>query len=163
VILKTLVTGMAAAAVVAAAAGGVTSIASNASSGAPSAITPVVLGIPFSQAPAPELDGPLTDTVNALGAGGSFAGKSVYIENLGRLESVAASSKYNSAVSKGYFPLTATVADVDENGTVATANVTATSANGATATMPLTFVQGPSPTGWLLTKQSLTSLAGAVS
>ncbi|MDT5313668.1 MAG: hypothetical protein QOE74_2688 [Mycobacterium sp.] len=164
-ILKTLVTGVAAAAVVAAAAGGVTSIASSMGSGAPStiaAIQPVVMGIPLPQAPAPELDGPLTDTVNALGAGGSFSGKSVYIENLGRLESIAASSKYNSAVSKGYFPLTATVADVDQNGPIATADVTATSANGATATMPLTFVEGPSPTGWLLTKQSLTALAGAV-
>src|ERR1700755_3488430 len=113
---------MAAAAVVGAATGGVTSLASNASPGAQSAIQPVVLGIPFAQTPAPDLDGPLTDTVNALGAGGSFAGKSVYIESLGRLESIAASSKYNSAVSKGYFPLTATVADVDENGPIATAN-----------------------------------------
>ena len=162
-ILKTLVTGAAAAAVVAAAAGGVTSLAFHASSGAPSAIVPVVMGVPLPQTPAPELQGPLTDTVNALGAGGSFAGKSVYIESLGRVESLAASAKYNSAVSKGYFPLTATLANVDENGNVATASVTATSANGASATMPLTFVEGPSPTGWLLTKQSLTALAGAVS
>lgn len=159
--LKTLVTGMTAAVVVAAAAGGVTSIASSASSAAP-AITPVVWDLPMPQAPAPDLQAPLVQTVNALGAGGSFAGKSVYIEDLGRVGRIGVEAKYNGLVSKGYFPLTATVADIDQNGTFATANVTATSANGSTASMPLTFVQGPSPTGWQLTKNSLGDLAAAV-
>ena len=64
------------------------------------------------------------------------------------------------AVEKGYLPLTATVADVDQNGNVATANVTATLPNGVTRTMPLSFVQGPSPTGWQLSQSSLWTLAG---
>ena len=125
-ILKTLVTGMAAAAVVAAAAGGVTSIASNASSGAPSAITPVVLGIPFPQAPAPELQAPLTDTVNALGAGGSFAGKSVYIENPRPARVRRRVVEVQQRRQQGLLPADRHVADVDENGPIATANVTAT-------------------------------------
>ncbi len=164
-ILKTLVTGVAAAAVAAAAAGGVTSIASTASSGAPStasAIQPVVLGIPLPAAPAPDLQGPLTQTVNALGSGGPFDSKKPYIEPLDTGFGILAKRGYNNAVQKGYFPLTATVANVDAIGPTATAFVTATSANGQTASMPLTFVQGPSPTGWLLTKGSLATLSSAL-
>ncbi len=60
--LKTLVTGVAAAAVVGAAAAGVTSIASRASSATP-AVQPVVLDIPMPQAPAPDLQAPLLQTL----------------------------------------------------------------------------------------------------
>lgn len=167
-ILKTLVTGMAAAAVVAAAAGGVTSIASTASSGAPSTVTaiqPVVKGIPLPQAPAPELQGPLTDTLQALAGPGQFSGaKGDYVQGgFGRIEGRLADSKYNSAVAKGYLPLTISVADIDQNGPIATANVTATLGTGDVKSMPMTFVQGPSPTGWQLSQQSVTALSSLLS
>lgn len=161
-LVKGFVTGAAAAAVVAAAAGGVTSVATTAS-GAPT-IQPVVWDIPMPQAPAPELQAPLQQTINALGSGGPFESKTPYLEELGRGFGTFAKRGYNDAVSKGYFPLTATVdPNVDFNGVTATAIVTATSANGATsAPTPLTFIQGPSPTGWLLTKGSLTALSAAL-
>ena len=76
--------------------------------------------------PHDDLVGPLTQTVNALGSGGSFAGKSAYIQGLGRFTGKGVELKYNDAVAKGYLPLTATVADVVPNGDTATANVTAT-------------------------------------
>ena len=46
----------------------------------------------------------------------------------------------------------------------ATADVTATSSNGSTAgPVPLTFAQNPaSPTGWVLTTQSLLTLSSAM-
>jgi hypothetical protein len=165
VILKTLVTGMAAAALVAAAAGGVTSIASNASSGAPSAIEPVVMGIPLPQAPAPDLQAPLLQTLNGLAGGGSFAGaKASYIEGgLGRIESIAADREYSKAAAKGLFPLSFVVADVDSDGGSASANVTATANNGVSQTQPVTFIAGPSPTGWQLSKQSALSLLSSAS
>ncbi len=104
-ILKTLVTGAAAAAVVAAAAGGVTSIASSASPATP-AIQPVVWAVPLPQAPAPDLQAPLVQTLNGLAAGGSFAGaKSSYIEGgIGRIEGIAADRAYNNAAAKGTVP-----------------------------------------------------------
>jgi hypothetical protein len=157
VILKTLVTGVAAAAVVAAAAGGVTSIASSMGSGAPSttaAIQPVVKGIPLPQAPAPDLQAPLLQTLNGLAGGGSFSGaKASYIEGgLGRFESIAADREYSKAAAKGYFPLSFVVADVDSNGVTATAN------SGVAKTEPVVFVAGPSPTGWQISKQSALAL-----
>jgi hypothetical protein len=168
VILKTLVTGVAAAAVVAAAAGGVTSIASSMGSGAPSttaAIQPVVLGVPLPQAPAPDLQAPLLQTLDGLAGGGSFSGaKGTYIEGgLGRIEGIAADREYGKAAAKGLFPLNFVVADVDSDGAIATANVTATANNGVSQTQPVTFVAGPSPTGWQLSKQSALSLLSSAS
>ena len=162
-ILKTLVTGVAAVAVVAAAAGGVTSVASSLGSGASSstaAIQPVVVGIPLPQAPAPDLQAPLLQTLTGLAGGGSFSGaKGTYIEGgLGRIEGIAADREYNKAAAKGYFPLSFVVADVDSDGTIATANVTATANTGASKTEPVTFVAGPSPTGWQISKQSALAL-----
>lgn len=162
-ILKTLVTGVAAAAVVAAAAGGVTSVASSLGSGAsPStaAITPVVMGIPLPAAPAPDLQAPLLQTLTGLSGGGSFSGaKGSYIEGgLGRIEGIAADREYSKAAAKGYFPLNFVVADVDSDGGTATANVTATANTGATKTEPVVFVAGPSPTGWQISKQSALAL-----
>ncbi|MHA0287758.1 hypothetical protein ACXYX3_15050 [Mycobacterium sp. C3-094] len=157
--LKSLFTsvtaGTAAAALAGAAAVGVTSIAVGAGV---AAADPIVVNAP--QAPAPELAGPLQQTVNVLGSGGSFAGKQAYVQDLGRIGGIGVSAKYNSAVQKGYLPLTATVADVDVDGNVATANVTATLPTGESRTMPLSFVQGPSPTGWQLSQSSLFTLAG---
>ena len=104
-------------------------------------------------APRADLVGPLTQTVNTLGSGGSFSGKSAYIQGLGRFTGKGVELKYNDAVAKGYLPLTATVSDVvPSQRRPATANVTATLASGEVRSMPLTFVQGPSPTGWQLSK-----------
>ena len=162
-ILKTLaigfVTSAAAAGVVAAATAGVTSIAS---SSAP-AITPVVWDIPMPQAPAPELQAPLTQTLSGLAGPGSFSNKAIFIEGgLGRIERITADRAYNNAVRNGQFPLTFNVIDIDVNGPVATANVTATAATGGVATQPVTFLAGPSPTGWQVSKQSALALLSAV-
>ena len=159
--LKTLVTGVAAAALVAGAAAGVTSVASPAVSSTP-AVQPVVWDIPMPQAPAPELQAPLLQTLQALAGGGSFSGKASYIQGgIGRIESIAADRAYNNAAREGKFPLTFNIADIDVNGPVATANVTATSATGGTATQPVTFTAGPSPTGWQVSRQSALALLSA--
>jgi hypothetical protein len=161
VTLKTLVTGMAAAAVVAGAAAGVTSVASPAVSSAP-AVQPVVWDIPMPQAPAPDLQSPLLQTLQALAGGGSFIGKASYIEGgIGRIESIAADRAYNKAAAEGKFPLTFNVADIDQEGGVANADVTATSALGTTATQSVQFVAGPSPSGWQISKESALSLLSA--
>ncbi len=159
--LKTLVTGVAAVAAVGGAAVGVTSLASSTITAAP-AVQPVVWDIPMPLAPEDDLVGPLTQTVNTLGSGGSFSGKSAYIQGLGRFTGKGVELKYNDAVAKGYLPLTATVSDVVPSPGGATANVTATLASGEVRSMPLTFVQGPSPTGWQLSSQSLFALGELV-
>jgi hypothetical protein len=158
VTLKTLVTGVAAAAAVVGAAAGVTSIASPAVSSAP-AVQPVVWDIPLPQAPAPELQAPLLGTLQALAGAGSFSGKASYIQGgIGRIESIAADRAYNRAAAAGKFPLTFNIANIDQEAGVATADVTATSALGATATQNIQFVAGPSPTGWQIEKSSAMSL-----
>ena len=68
---------------------------------------------------------------------------------------------FNNASAKGYFPLSFTVADIDQQGPTATANVTATAANGAVASQSIQFIAGPSPTGWQLTRSSALSLMSA--
>lgn len=161
-ILKTLaigvVTSAAAAGLVTAAATGVSSVAA---STAP-AIAPVVWDTPMPQAPAPELQAPLTQTLSVLAGPGAFSGKAAYIQGgIGRFESIAADRVYTSAARDGKFPLTFTVLDIDVNGPVATANVTATAATGATATQPVTFTAGPSPTGWQVSRQSAVALLSA--
>ena len=161
--LKTLVTGVAAAAAVVGAAAGVTSIASPAGldSAAPAAVAvqPVVWDIPMPQAPAPELQSPLLGTLQALAGAGSFSGKAPYIQGgIGRFESIAADRAYNKAAAEGKFPLTFNIANINQEGGVATADVTATSALGTTATQNIQFVAGPSPTGWQIEKSSALSL-----
>ena len=159
--LKTLVTGVAAAALVGGAAAGVTSIASPAVSPAP-AVQPVVWDIPMPQAPAPDLQAPLVQTLQALARGGSFAGKAPFIQGgIGRIESIAADRAYNRAAAEGKFPLTFAIANIDQEGGVATADVTATSALGASATQNVQFVAGPSPTGWQISKASAMNLLSA--
>jgi len=158
--MKTLVTGVAAAALVAGAAAGVTSIASTTS--ASPAIQSVVFGAPMPEAPAPELTGPLNQTLAALGAAGPFSSRLAYIEPLGGLTGRVAESQYNSLVKRGVFPLTATISNIDSDGGSATGLVSATSANGTPHSTTLTFVQGPSPTGWILTRSSLSALSAAV-
>lgn len=166
--LKTLVTsltaGAAAAVVVGAAAAGVTSIAAGSGPVAQPAVQPVVFDVPLPAAPAPDLQGPLLSTLNALSGPGSFSGgKASYVQGgLGRIEARVADSGYANAAAKGYFPLSFSIANIDQNGPVATASVTATSASGAVATQPLTFIAGPSPTGWQLSKQSAMALISSV-
>jgi hypothetical protein len=161
VTLKTLVTGVAGAALVAGAAVGVTSVASPAVSPAP-AVQPVVWDIPMPQAPAPELQSPLLQTLQALAGGGSFSGKSSYIQGgIGRIEGIAADRAYNRAAAEGKFPLTFNIANIDQEGGVANADVTATSALGTTATQTVQFVAGPSPSGWQISKNSALSLLSA--
>jgi hypothetical protein len=163
VTLKTLVTGVAAAALVAGAAAGVTSVASPAVSSTP-AVQPVVWDIPMPQAPAPELQAPLLQTLQALAGGGSFSGKASYIQGgIGRIEGIAADRAYNRAAAEGKFPLTFNIANIDQEGGVANADVTATSALGATATQNVQFVAGPSPTGWQIAKASAMNLLSAAS
>ena len=160
--LKSLVTGVAAAALVGGAAAGVTSIASGTISAAPT-VQPVVFDIPLPQAPAPDLQGPLVQTLQALAGGGSFSGKAPFIQGgIGRIESVAADRAYKNAAAEGKFPLTFVVANIDQNGPVATADVTATAATGGTATQNIQFVAGPSPTGWQISKNSALSLLSSV-
>jgi hypothetical protein len=162
VTLKSLVTGVAAAALVGGAAAGVTSIASPAMSAAP-AVQPVVWDVPFPQTPAPDLEAPLMQTLQALSGGGSFTGKASYIQGgVGRVEGIAADRAYNNAAKEGKFPLTFSVANIDQNGGVATADVTATAATGGTASQNIQFVAGPSPTGWQISKASALSLLSSV-
>lgn len=160
--LKSLVTGVAAAAVVAGAAAGVTSIASPAMSGSP-AVAPVVRDVPLPQAPAPDLQGPLIQTLQALGTTGSAAGKAPYIQGgIGRIESKIADTKLQQAAAEGKLPLTFAIANIDQNGPLVTADVTATAPTGGTASQLIQFVPGPSPTGWQMSKQSLMALLSSV-
>ncbi|KUH83995.1 hypothetical protein [Mycobacterium sp. IS-1556] len=160
--LKSLVTGVAAVAVVGGAAAGVTSIASSNVASAP-AVTPVVWDIPMPQTPAPELEGPLVQTLQALGSGGTSAGKAPYVQGgIGRIEGRLADSKLREAAAEGKFPLTFSVANIDQNGAVVSADVTATAATGGTASQNIQFVPGPSPTGWQMSKQSLMALLSSV-
>lgn len=159
--LKTLVTGVAAIAIAGGAAAGVTSIASPAVSSAP-AVQPIVWDIPMPQAPAPDLQAPLLQTLQALAGGGSFAGKASYIQGgIGRFESIAADRAYNRAAAEGKFPLSFKIVNIDQEGGVATADVTATSAQGVSATQNIQFIAGPSPTGWQIAKASALNLLSA--
>ena len=54
--------------------------------------------------------------------------------------------------------MTFVIVDIDQEGGAATANVTATANTGGTNTQPVTFVAGPSPTGWQISKQSALAL-----
>jgi hypothetical protein len=151
-----------AAAVVATAAAGVTSIAS-VTAAAPQ-VQPVVFGAPLPQTPAPELQSALVQTLNGLAGGGSFAGpKGAYVQGgVGRTQALFADRAYNNAAAKGYFPLSFNVTDIDQEGGVATATVDATANNGATASQPVTFTAGPSPSGWQISQASAVSLLSSV-
>jgi hypothetical protein len=140
----------------------VTSIAASGSSATP-AIQPVVWDIPLPQTPAPELQSPLLQTLQVLAGGGSFSGKAPYIQGgIGRIESIAADRAYRNAAAEGKFPLNFNIVNIDQNGGVATADVTATAATGGTATQNIVFVAGPSPTGWQISKDSALSLLSSV-
>jgi hypothetical protein len=162
VTLKTLVTGAAAAVAIAGAAAGVTCISSPAAFAAP-AVSPVVSDLPLQPAPAPNLEGPLLQTLQALGAPGLSASKAAYIQGgIGRIEGRVADSKLREAQADGKFPLSFTLANIVQNGPTVTADVTATAATGGVASQNIAFVPGPSPTGWQMSKQSLMALMSAV-
>jgi hypothetical protein len=162
VTLKSLVTGVAAAALVGGAVAGVTSIASPTGTQAV-AVQPVVWDVPMPQAPAPDLQAPLLQTLQALGAPGLSSSKAPFIQGgIGRIEGRVADTKLREAQAEGKFPLSFTVANIDQNGDVVTADVTATAANGGVASQSIAFVPGPSPTGWQMSKQSLMALMSAV-
>ena len=91
-------------------------------------------------------------------AGAIFSETALELDDL----SAAIDSGYNNAAAKGYFPLSFTIANIDQNGPVATAFVTAASPAGQVASQPLTFIAGPSPTGWQLSKQSAMALISSV-
>ncbi|TDY02038.1 hypothetical protein BCL50_4648 [Mycolicibacterium litorale] len=138
-----------------------TSIA--ATTAASPAVAPVVFGVPMPQVPAPDLAGPLTQTLQALAGPGSFRGKAPFIQGgIGRIEAVAADRAYQNAAAQGKFPLSFTIANVDQNGGVATADVTATAATGGTATQNIVFTAGPSPSGWQISRGSALNLLSAV-
>ncbi|MDH6246137.1 hypothetical protein [Mycobacterium sp. OTB74] len=163
--VKSLVTGITAVALVGAASAGATAIAPTSGTLTATAITPVVREVPLPQAPAPGLQAPLLATLNGLTGAGTFAGaKGNYIQGgVGRLEAITADRAYSNALTKGVFPLTFAIADIDDAGDgTATANVTATAANGGTGMQPLTFVAGPSPSGWQLSKASAMALLQSV-
>ncbi len=163
--LKTLVTGVAAAALVAGAAAGVTSIASPSPSSSP-AVAPVVRGVPLPETPAPEMQAQLLSILNVLAGPGTFSpkgNKAAYIEGgTGRIEGIGADRAYNNAAAEGKFPLTFSIANINQEGNVVTADVTATAATGGTATQNIQFVAGPSPTGWQISKASALSLLSSV-
>ena len=107
--------------------------------------------------------GPADETLNALGAPGLSASKAPYVQGgIGRIEGRVADTKLSEAQAEGKFPLTFTIANIDQNGPVVTADVTATAATGGTGTQNIAFVPGPSPTGWQMSKQSLMALMTAV-
>jgi hypothetical protein len=128
------------------------------------AVQPVVFGAPMPQAPAPDLQGALVQTLNGLAGGGSFAGgKGAYVEGgLGRIEALTADRAYNNAAAKGYFPLSFDVEGIEQNGESATANVTAIANNGVSSSQSVAFIAGPSPTGWQISKGSALSLLSSV-
>jgi hypothetical protein len=108
------------------------------------------------------LQSPLVQTLQALSGGGSFAGKAPYIQGgIGRIEGIAADRAYNRAAAEGKFPLMFAIANIDQEGGMATADVTATSALGTSATQNVQFVAGPSPTGWQISKASAMNLLSA--
>jgi hypothetical protein len=165
VTLKSLVTGVAAAALVGGAAAGVTSIASGTISAAP-IVQPVVFDIPLPQAPAPELQAELTQTLQALAGPGSFGpsgNKTAFIQGgTGRIEGITADRAYGNAAAEGKFPLSFRVEAIDQVGNTATANVTATAATGTSRTENVQFVQDPGTGNWQLAKGSALSLLSSV-
>jgi hypothetical protein len=115
------------------------------------------------QAPAPDLQAPLLQTLQALAGGGSFSGKASYIQGgIGRIEGIAADRAYNKAAAEGKFPLKFAILNIDQEGDAATADVTATSALGTSATQNVQFVAFVgSPTGWQISKASALNLLSA--
>jgi hypothetical protein len=159
---KSLVAGVTAVALVAAAAVGIA--VPKLRPVANPAIVPVVWQIPMSQSPEPS-NQELIDTLNGLAAPGTFGGvKASYVQGgIGRLQSISADNAYNNAVAKGELPMTFSVSNLVQKDDTVKADVTATSAHGHSSTATVTFVAGPSPSGWQLSKSSALVLLSAMS
>lgn len=160
--LKSFITGAAVVALISAAAAG---LPANPASASP-AIAP---GMPLPQAPAPGVAAPssqeLVDTLNGLAAPGTFGGvKASYVQGgVGRIQAISADSAYNNAVAKGVLPMTFTIANIaQKDDNTVTADVTAGSANGRNSTESVTFVSGPSPSGWQVSRSSAFALLSAM-
>ncbi|BBX16185.1 hypothetical protein CRI77_08615 [Mycolicibacterium duvalii] len=161
--LKPLVTSLTAGVATAFVLGAVAGVTSIASAPGIAVASPAVVA-PLPAAPAPDLQGPLVATLSGLQGPGTFTGaKSSYVQGgLGVVEARLADRGYRNAAAKGYFPLSFALSNIDQNGPVATALVTATAPTGEVASQPLTFIAGPSPTGWQLSKQSAMALMTSV-
>jgi len=139
--------------VVAAAAGGVTRLQSSASPTAP-AIQPVVFGAPLPLDSAPNLAGPLVQTLNGPRRGWLVLRTQGHLRRggLGRIETIAADRAYSKArqgpVPAGLQPS----ADIDLNGQSQLRTSPRPANNGVSNTQPVTFVNGPSPTGWQISR-----------
>ena len=160
-LLNSFVTGAAAVALVAAAAASMPTTPAQPAT-AP-AVVPVVRQVPLPMATEASYQ-ELIDTLNGLAAPGTFAGaKGSYVQGgIGRIQAISADSAYNNAVAKGMLPMSFSIADIDQKDDTVTADVTATAADGHSTTAAVTFVAGPSPSGWQLSKSSALALLSAM-
>lgn len=126
-------------------------------------ITPVVRQVPLPLAPEAGYQ-ELIDTLNGLAAPGTFAGaKASYVQGgIGRVQAIGADRAYNNAVAKGLMPMTFSIANIVQKDDTVTADVTASSADGHSTTESVTFVAGPSPSGWQLSRSSAIALLSAM-
>ncbi len=158
--LKTsLVTGAAAIAFAGAAAG-VTTVAAGSLTASPT-VQPVVFGTPLPEQPAPRqpaVDAPTADQVYAVlnGLGNPnvpFREKADLIEGgVGIVEGRTADRLVQSAVEKGYFPLSFRVSEIIPGGPgLAAATVTASGPNLTPTTERITLVNDG---GWKLSRAS---------
>lgn len=160
-LLNSFAAGAAAVALVAAAAASMPTPATPPATTLP--VAPVVRQIPLPLAPEASYQ-ELIDTLNGLAAPGTFAGaKGSYVQGgIGRIQAISADSAYNNAVAKGMLPMSFSIADIDQKEDTVTADVTATAADGHSTTAAVTFVSGPSPSGWQLSKASALALLSAM-
>jgi hypothetical protein len=127
------------------------------------AIAPVVRQVPLPLTPEVGYQ-ELIDTLNGLAAPGTFAGaKASYVQGgIGRVQAIGADRAYNNAVAKGLMPMTFSIANIVQKDDTVTADVTANTADGHSTTDSVTFVAGPSPSGWQLSRQSAIALLSAM-
>jgi hypothetical protein len=127
------------------------------------AITPVVWQVPLPLAPEASYQ-ELIDTLNGLAAPGTFAGaKASYVQGgIGRVQAIGADRAYNNAVAKGLLPMTFSISNIHQQDDTVTADVTASAAGGHSTTDSVTFVAGPSPSGWQLSRPSALALLSAM-
>ena len=160
-LLKSFIAGAAAVAVVGAVAASMP-IPSSQMSATP-AIIPVVWQVPLPQTLEAGYQ-ELIDTLNGLAAPGTFAGaKASYVQGgIGRMQAIGADRAYNNAVAKGLLPMNFSISNIDQQDDTVTADVTARAANGHSTTDSVTFVAGPSPSGWQLSRPSALALLSAM-
>ncbi|MBS4730442.1 hypothetical protein MSM1_19655 [Mycobacterium sp. SM1] len=161
-IVKSLVTGVAAAAAVGAAVAGVTSVSSSPRP-APQ-VEPVVFSAPLPLQPGADVPTPeqLSNVLYGLANPGvSFISKGYLVEGgIGPVEARIADRQMQKAAANGDLPLSFTVTNIQPAGPgAATADVTASGPRLAPTTQTVTFVdQG----GWKLSRASAMSVLQAV-